>query len=386
MKTLLTTKPAEITGSIPVLPPIPAAQVFHAQTRYLDFANGSGVGFVTHYAQDVSPVTAEQPFYTFQGLTNDGQYYVVVFSPVTTALLPADFDAALGGVSYDEWAKNYETYLADIVAQLNGLLPGAYTPDLTLIDGLVKSIEIGAQPQTGAQIANPASVNCTKQGGTLVIQKRGDGREYGVCLFEDNRQCEEWALLNGECPVGGLKITGYVTPASQYCAITGGTYDITGNSGTPQETGTCTFKNGKRCGAGEYYNGQCAAAAASTWAKGKKGPKTEQLHSLAGQGAMMGAFWGMLFGLLFFIPFFGLAVGAAMGALSGKFADYGIDDNFIKQTREKVTEGTSALFLLTSGAVMDKLAEFVKGQKFEIISTNLSKEQEDALRAQLSEE
>jgi uncharacterized membrane protein len=127
-------------------------------------------------------------------------------------------------------------------------------------------------------------------------------------------------------------------------------------------------------------------AAIVTWPQGKKSPKTEQLHSLTGQGAMMGAFWGMLFGLLFFIPFFGLAVGAAMGALSGKFADYGIDDNFIKQTRDKVTEGTSALFLLTSGAVMDKVAEAVKGQKFEIISTNLSKEQEDQLRAALGGE
>jgi uncharacterized membrane protein len=122
-------------------------------------------------------------------------------------------------------------------------------------------------------------------------------------------------------------------------------------------------------------------AAIVTWPQGKKQPKTQQLHSLAGQGALMGAFWGMLFGLLFFIPFFGLAVGAAMGALSGKFADYGIDDNFIKQTREKVTEGTSALFLLTTGAVVDKLVEALKGQTFEIISTNLPKEKEDELRA-----
>src|SRR5512135_1404066 len=122
-------------------------------------------------------------------------------------------------------------------------------------------------------------------------------------------------------------------------------------------------------------------AAIVTWPQGKKQPKTQQLHSLAGQGALMGAFWGMLFGLIFFIPFFGLAVGAAMGALSGKFADYGIDDNFIKQTREKVTEGTSALFLLTSGAIVDKLVPELKGTKFEIISTNLSKEKEGELRA-----
>jgi uncharacterized membrane protein len=89
----------------------------------------------------------------------------------------------------------------------------------------------------------------------------------------------------------------------------------------------------------------------------------------------------MLFGLIFFIPFFGLAVGAAMGALSGKFSDYGIDDNFIKQTREKVTEGTSALFLLTTGAVQDKVVAALKGQTFEIISTNLPKDKEDELRA-----
>jgi len=122
-------------------------------------------------------------------------------------------------------------------------------------------------------------------------------------------------------------------------------------------------------------------AAIVTWPQGAKKPKTQQLHSLAGQGALMGAFWGMLFGLLFFVPFFGLAVGAAMGALAGKFNDYGIDDNFIKQTREKVTEGTSALFLLTSGAVQDKVVEAMKGQTFEILSTNLPKEKEDELRA-----
>lgn len=112
-------------------------------------------------------------------------------------------------------------------------------------------------PQPAAQIANPASVNCSKQGGTLVIQKRGDGGEYGVCMFEDNRQCEEWAMFRGECPVGGVRITGYITLAAQYCAITGGTYQVTGNSNTDREQGTCTFKNGQTCNAGDYFAGRC---------------------------------------------------------------------------------------------------------------------------------
>ena len=123
-------------------------------------------------------------------------------------------------------------------------------------------------------------------------------------------------------------------------------------------------------------------AAIVTWPQGKKKPKTNQLQSMAGAGALGGAFWGMLFGLIFFIPFFGMAVGAAMGALAGKFSDYGIDDSFIKSVGQKVTEGTSALFLMTSGAVIDKVSDAVKekGLKFEILSTNLSKEQEDQLR------
>jgi uncharacterized membrane protein len=122
-------------------------------------------------------------------------------------------------------------------------------------------------------------------------------------------------------------------------------------------------------------------AAIVTWPGGKKRPKTKQMANLAGIGALDGAFWGMLFGLIFFVPFFGMAVGAAMGALSGKFSDYGIDDDFIKSVRDQVTEGTSALFLMTSDAVMDKVADAFKGVEFELIASNLSKEQEDELRA-----
>jgi uncharacterized membrane protein len=119
-----------------------------------------------------------------------------------------------------------------------------------------------------------------------------------------------------------------------------------------------------------------------TWPVGAKKPQTRQLskETATGVGALGGAFWGMLFGLLFFVPFFGLAVGAAIGALAGRFGNYGIDEDFINQVRDKITPGTSALFLLTSGAVVDRVAEAVKGMQFEIVSTSLSKEQEAELR------
>ena len=106
------------------------------------------------------------------------------------------------------------------------------------------------------QVANAASINCTKVGGQLTMEKRGDGGVYGICFFEDNRQCEEWALLRGECPVGGLKVTGYMTLQAQYCAITGNQYQITNEKVDP-ETGNCLLKNGKTCDALGFYNGLC---------------------------------------------------------------------------------------------------------------------------------
>jgi uncharacterized membrane protein len=121
-------------------------------------------------------------------------------------------------------------------------------------------------------------------------------------------------------------------------------------------------------------------AAIVSWPEGKKRPKTRQLNSLKGVGALSGSFWGLLFGLIFFVPFLGLAVGAAMGALSGSMADVGIDDRFIDEVRKKVTPGTSALFVMTSDAVTDKVSARFKDTQMELINTNLSIEDEQKLR------
>ena len=121
-------------------------------------------------------------------------------------------------------------------------------------------------------------------------------------------------------------------------------------------------------------------AAYVTWPEGKKKPKTEQLHNMTGVGALGGSFWGLLFGLIFFVPLLGMAVGAAMGALSGSMADVGIDDDFIRQVRQEVTPGTSALFVMSSGAVADKVIDDFKQTGATLVSTNLSTEQENKLR------
>ena len=126
-------------------------------------------------------------------------------------------------------------------------------------------------------------------------------------------------------------------------------------------------------------------AATVSWPEGAKKPTTKQLRNLTGAGALGGSFWGLLFGLIFFVPLLGMAVGAAMGALTGAMSDVGIDDDFIRGVRDRVTPGTSALFLMSSGAVMDKVKDAFEGQHVELVQTNLDNAQEAKLREVFAE-
>ena len=126
-------------------------------------------------------------------------------------------------------------------------------------------------------------------------------------------------------------------------------------------------------------------AAIVSYPEGARKPKTRQLTSMAGAGALGGAFWGLLFGLIFFVPILGMAIGAGMGALTGSLTDVGIDDGFIRRVRDEIQPGTSALFVLSSNAVVDKVEKAFEGQQMVLVETNLSHEQEEKLREVFSE-
>lgn len=128
-------------------------------------------------------------------------------------------------------------------------------------------------------------------------------------------------------------------------------------------------------------------AATVSWPEGAKKPKTKELTSAGWAGAGMGGMWGLLFGLIFFVPLLGVAIGAGLGALMGHFADVGIDQKFIDSVKAKVVPGTSALFLMSSNANTEKVAEEVKkaGLNPELIQSNLSDAQADDLRKMFSD-
>lgn len=123
-------------------------------------------------------------------------------------------------------------------------------------------------------------------------------------------------------------------------------------------------------------------AATVSWERTEKKPTTRQLTGATDAMALGGSFWGLLFGLIFFVPLLGAAIGAATGAVAGTLTDVGIDDTFINKVRDQVTPGTSALFVLSSDAVMDEIeAAFAAIPPVELIFTDLTREQEAALRS-----
>lgn len=111
-------------------------------------------------------------------------------------------------------------------------------------------LTMGCAEKKNMGLANPASQNCVEKRGTLKITKRGDGGEYGICIFTDNRQCEEWALFRGECPLGGVKITGFLTAEGIYCALKGGM--------VLENEVLCQLPSGKSCSTQDLYHGECS--------------------------------------------------------------------------------------------------------------------------------
>lgn len=139
LQSLLTDRPAD-PELIPFLPQANAVQVFRSQVKYLDFINGAGVSFLTYYAQDVYPITNQNIFYTFQGLTDDGRYYISATFPVQAPILPASYETSPAAADYEAFANDYENYLATTIEQLNNLPPTDFLPNLTLLDNLFQTL------------------------------------------------------------------------------------------------------------------------------------------------------------------------------------------------------------------------------------------------------
>jgi len=128
------------SSTLPFLPPWNAARFFASNVVYFDFQNGKGVRYLSMFGQAAYPVDNQNLFYTYQGMTNDGQYYISAILPVTHTGLPYD-----GSSQVADWETFYDTfpsYLDDMVFWLDGQSSGSFTPSLDLLDEMLASFSV----------------------------------------------------------------------------------------------------------------------------------------------------------------------------------------------------------------------------------------------------
>lgn len=144
LRDVLAARPATLDGELALLPASDQSQAFHAQTRYIDFAGGSGVRYLTYLTQEIEPFNSTKLTYVFQGLTNDGQNLVTAYFPISATLLAPDA-GAVDKAERDRFKQDYVAYTAQTVAALEG---GGYetTPSLAALDALMGSLQFSTPP------------------------------------------------------------------------------------------------------------------------------------------------------------------------------------------------------------------------------------------------
>jgi heat shock protein HslJ len=113
-------------------------------------ATQNGYRFVGRWNQDANPVTNQGLRYIYQGFTNDGEYLVSFWYPVSTSELPADA-SQVPAEELEQFNNDFEAYMASQVEKLNALSTEQWEPDLATLDALVASLQIEDIPVAGIQ-------------------------------------------------------------------------------------------------------------------------------------------------------------------------------------------------------------------------------------------
>jgi putative hemolysin len=136
LRDLLAQRPVD-PPSVPKLPLWNAGEMMRAQLAWLDFGDGAGVRYLSQYGQAYLPINNREMFYTYQGLTTDGRYYVALILPVSHPELPPD-EMIVGDPQ--SFVDNYDAFQADVEQWLESQPADAFVPDLNLLDALVTSL------------------------------------------------------------------------------------------------------------------------------------------------------------------------------------------------------------------------------------------------------
>lgn len=133
--------------TLPFIPFFNAGAQFSAQIQRIAFQNGAGVRFLTQYGQDVGPINNQAMFYQFQGLTDDGKFYLIAILPANHPTLPPDYTSMTppGGIpfpDYNDPNADFMGYYEQITKLIDASAANAFIPSIETLDLLIQSIQI----------------------------------------------------------------------------------------------------------------------------------------------------------------------------------------------------------------------------------------------------
>ncbi len=136
------------SGSIPQ----DLGSTFQAQAGSVAIPNGHGLRYITQIMEAAVPISNDQTYYYYQGMTNDKMYFVMAVLPINAAFLAptGDSNAALpsGGIQFPPFSNPNATsndinaYYDSVTQKMNTPAPNDFTPPLTTLDALIQSITV----------------------------------------------------------------------------------------------------------------------------------------------------------------------------------------------------------------------------------------------------
>lgn len=124
---------------IPDIPNNNAAPSILSRFQYLEYRSGTGILFLTQYSQEIepNPVNNEELTLVFQGITNDGKYYLAARLAITHPSLPKGIDFTNHVERDRQWS-----YLKKGEKELDGFPEESFQPSLKSLKALLSSIYV----------------------------------------------------------------------------------------------------------------------------------------------------------------------------------------------------------------------------------------------------
>ena len=189
------------TADLPFPPLFNAAKIVSIVPEFLDFQNGSGLRYLTFFSQAAMPITNQGLFYTYQGISADEKYYVSAIMPIAQSELAADdSNIQIDAAFYDK----YQTYLAEVQGQVADSPAESFTPTLTALDAMMRSLQIN--PSISAE-----TVYCQYAdlyGATILLNSKL-GLDWEADNFESTTGDGSEMPMSIHPYLGGIKFTGY---------------------------------------------------------------------------------------------------------------------------------------------------------------------------------